>query len=122
MWKAPPPTGPASPGPPTPNGHQVVEVNRPDKAERRRTGKSDPIDAYAAARAALSGRAGSAPKDDTVGGIRALHNAARSAVKARTAALNQIGNVLVTAPETIRAKYGQLKGTDRTEASDPSGT
>ncbi|MFJ9646204.1 hypothetical protein [Streptomyces sp. NPDC101206] len=28
----------------------MVEVNRPDKAERRRIGKSDPIDAYAAAR------------------------------------------------------------------------
>ncbi|MET8768349.1 IS110 family transposase [Streptomyces sp. NPDC004658] len=97
-------------------GHQVVEVNRPDKGERRRTGMSDPIDAYAAARAALSGRASSSPKDDTVAGIRALHNAARSAVKARTAALNQIGNVLITAPDAIRAKYGQLKGTDRTEA------
>lgn len=97
-------------------GHQVVEVNRPDRAERRRTGKSDPIDAYAAARAALSGRASSSPKDDTVAGIRALHNAARSAVKARTAALNQLGNVLITAPDAIRAKYGQLKGTNRTEA------
>ncbi|WP_405781074.1 IS110 family transposase [Streptomyces sp. NBC_01378] len=97
------------------HGHRVFEVNRPDRAERRRTGKSDPIDAYAAARAALSGRASSAPKDDTVAGIRALHNAARSAIKARTAALNQIGQILVTAPEGIRAKYGQLKGTNRTE-------
>jgi hypothetical protein len=70
-------------------GLDVVEVNRPDRAERRRIGKPDPIDAYAAARAALSGRASSAPNDDTVAGIRALHNAARSAVKARTAALNQ---------------------------------
>ncbi|MFE7898762.1 transposase [Streptomyces sp. NPDC057424] len=72
------------------HGHQVVEVNRPDRAERRRIGRSDPIDAYAAARAALSGRAQGAPKDETVAGIRALHNAARSAVKARAAALNQI--------------------------------
>ncbi|WP_232485576.1 IS110 family transposase [Streptomyces fildesensis] len=48
------------------DGLTVVEVNRPDRAERRRSGKSDPIDAYAAARAALSGRASSAPKDDTV--------------------------------------------------------
>ncbi|PZT74125.1 IS110 family transposase [Streptomyces sp. AC1-42W] len=97
------------------HGHQVVEVNRPDRAERRRVGKSDPIDAYAAARAALSGRACGAPKDDTVAGIRALHNAARSAVKARTAALNQIGHILISAPDSIRAKYGQLKGTDRTD-------
>jgi transposase len=98
------------------HGHQVVEVNRPDRAERRRSGKSDPIDAYAAARAALSGRASGAPKDDTVAGIRALHNAARSAVKARTAALNQIGQLLITAPETIRAKFAPLKGNERTEA------
>ncbi|MEU7554331.1 IS110 family transposase [Streptomyces sp. NPDC044571] len=98
------------------HGHPVVEVNRPDRAERRRMGKSDPIDAYAAARAALSGRASSSPKDDTVAGIRALHNAARSAVKARTAALNQITHILFAAPESIRAKYGQLKGTDRTDA------
>ncbi|WP_456300721.1 IS110 family transposase [Streptomyces poriticola] len=96
-------------------GHPVIEVNRPDRAERRRIGKSDPIDAYAAARAALSGRACGVPKDDTVAGKRALHNAARSAVKARTAALNQITNLLVTAPEAIRARYVQLKGTDRTD-------
>ncbi|MFI1567166.1 IS110 family transposase [Streptomyces sp. NPDC020490] len=98
-----------------PAGLHVVEVNRPDRAERRRIGKSDPIDAYAAARAALSGRASGAPKDDTVAGIRALHNAARSAVKARTAALNQIGHILISAPEAVRAKYGRLKGTDRTD-------
>ncbi|MEU4174762.1 IS110 family transposase [Streptomyces sp. NPDC026589] len=97
-------------------GLTVVEVNRPDRAERRRIGKSDPVDAYAAARAALSGRASSAPKDDTVAGIRALHNAARSATKARTAALNQIGQLLITAPDAIRTKYTQLSGTDRTDA------
>lgn len=97
-------------------GHRVTEVNRPDRAERRRIGKSDPIDAYAAARAALSGRAHAAPKDDTIAGIRALHNAARSAIKARTAALNQISHLLITAPDTIRAKYERLTGTARTEA------
>ncbi|MFS0697967.1 transposase [Streptomyces nitrosporeus] len=96
-------------------GLDVVEVNRPDRAERRRIGKSDPIDAYASARAALSGRASSAPKDDTVAGIRVLHNAARSAVKARTAALNQITHILVTGPGSIRAKFGQLKSADRTD-------
>lgn len=94
----------------------VVEVNRPDKAERRRIGRSDPIDAYAAARAALSGRAAAAPKDDTVSGIRALHNAARSAIKARTATLNQIGHILITAPDGIRAKYRALQGKTRIDA------
>ncbi|MFG2836429.1 IS110 family transposase [Streptomyces zaomyceticus] len=91
-------------------GLTVVEVNRPDRAERRRNGKSDPIDAYAAARAALSGRASSAPKDEAVTGIRALHNAARSTVKARTAAINQIGHILVSAPDGIRDRYRALRG------------
>ena len=34
-------------------GLAVVEVNRPDRANRRRKGKSDPVDAEAAARAVL---------------------------------------------------------------------
>ncbi|MET4642072.1 hypothetical protein ABID95_001799 [Streptomyces atratus] len=37
-------------------GRPVIEVHRSDKVERRRIGKSDPIDAYAAARAVVSGR------------------------------------------------------------------
>ncbi|MFE7217102.1 IS110 family transposase [Streptomyces sp. NPDC057611] len=97
-------------------GLTVVEVNRPDKAERRRIGKSDPIDAYAAARAVVSGRATSAPKDGAVNGIRALQTAARSAVKARTAALNQITHLLVTAPDAIRAKYPAQPGDKRITA------
>ena len=36
-------------------GLQVVEVDRPDRSIRRRHGKSDPIDAQAAARATLAG-------------------------------------------------------------------
>ena len=34
---------------------EVAEVSRPDRAARRRQGKSDPLDAYTAARAALAG-------------------------------------------------------------------
>src|SRR3979409_759832 len=37
-------------------GVEVIEVNQPDKATRRRRGKTDTIDAEAAARAVLSGR------------------------------------------------------------------
>lgn len=55
-----------------------------------------PIDANAAARAALSGHASVIPKDDTISGIRAPRNAARPAVKARTATLNQITHILTT--------------------------
>ena len=35
-------------------GIEVAEVSRQDRAVRRRKGKSDPLDAYAAARAALA--------------------------------------------------------------------
>jgi transposase len=43
-------------------GLQVVEVNRPDRSTRRRQGKSDPIDAQAAARATLAGVATTTPR------------------------------------------------------------
>jgi transposase len=90
-------------------GIEVREVTRPDRALRRTRGKSDPIDAYAAAHAVLSGRAEAAPKDEQIDAIRALHIARNSAVKARTAAMNQIHHMLITAPETIREKYRPLK-------------
>ena len=71
-----------------PLGLDVIEVNRPDRAARRRRGKSDPLDAYQAARAVLSGRATTAPpRTRAIEALRALHNARRSAVKARTAAM-----------------------------------
>mgnify|MGYP005820289477 CR=1 FL=1 len=93
-------------------GVAVVEVVRPDRAARRRLGKSDPIDAYQAARAALASHRTAAVKDESIEGIRALHNARRSAVKAHTAALNQIHAMLVSAPSTIREQY-RHRATDR---------
>jgi len=89
-------------------GIRVLEVNRPDRAERRRVGKSDRIDAYQAADAVLAGRADSTPKDSSIESIRALHNARRSAIKARTATINQIHQQLVVAPDDVRAKYANL--------------
>jgi transposase len=64
----------------------VVEVNRSDRQSRRAHGKSDPLDAYAAARAVVSGLAAVVPKlrDGRVEAIRALRVARSSAVKART--------------------------------------
>ena len=66
----------------------VLEVNRPDRSERRRRGKSDPIDAINAARAVLAGTATGTPKsrDGIVEAIRVLHLIRQGAVKARTAA------------------------------------
>ncbi|WP_406132166.1 transposase [Streptomyces sp. NBC_00989] len=52
-------------------GITVTEVNQPDKAARRRHGKSDDIDAAAAARAVLSGRATATAKT-TDGPVEAI--------------------------------------------------
>ena len=43
-------------------GIEVVEVDRPDRRTRRRQGKSDPVDAQAAALTALAGRRTGTPK------------------------------------------------------------
>ena len=96
-------------------GLDVIEVNRPDRHERRRKGKSDPLDAYAAARAVAFERATTPPKDEQIEGIRALTNVRRSAVKATTAAINQIRQMLITAPEPVRRKYPQTEPAALTE-------
>jgi transposase len=85
-------------------GIEVAEVSRPDRAARRRRGKSDPLDAYAAARAALAGDRLAVPKDAHSTALRALLSARRSAVKARTAATNQLHALLVTAPAELRER------------------
>ena len=86
-------------------GIEVAEVSRPDRAARRCQGKSDPLDAYTAARAALAGHGVAVPKDASTGALRALLSARRSAVKAHTAATNQIHALLVTAPAELRDRY-----------------
>ena len=72
-------------------GVQVVEVDRPNRQARRRTGKSDTIDAIEAARAAQGGRALGAAKtrDGNVEAIRRLVVARRSARSTKIKTLNQ---------------------------------
>jgi transposase len=85
-------------------GQTVIEVDRPDRKTRRQRGKSDPIDAYAAAAAVLSGAAAGTPKtrDGQVEAIRTLRVARRSAIKGRTQAINQLKAVLLTGPAELR--------------------
>lgn len=89
-------------------GLEVREVIRPERSVRRRQGKSDPIDAYQAAHAVLSGRAATPAKSADIEPLRALHNARRSAVKARQAAQVQIRQQLIVAPDAVREKYRHL--------------
>lgn len=95
------------------NNFHVVEVNRPDRSARRRHGKSDPLDAYSAARAVLAGDALAVPKDAHTGALKALLVARRGAIKARTAAIQQIKDLLVTGPAELRERYRRYPTTLR---------
>jgi transposase len=90
-------------------GLAVRDVDRPDRRTRRRKGKTDLVDAEAAARAVLAGTATTLPKtgDGPVEMIRVLHITRETAVKARTQAINQLRALVVTAPLELAE---QLRG------------
>jgi transposase len=92
-------------------GVAVMEINQPHAHLRHRRGKTDTIDAEAAARKVLSGEATGQPKDTTgiVESIRQLKIVHQSAVKARSAALVQLGQVIVTAPDELRERLTKRK-------------
>lgn len=91
-------------------GVTVWECERPRRRERRR-GKSDLIDAALAARRLLSGDGLCVPRG---GGrreeLRLLLLERRSAIQARTAALNQLSALVVTAPEPLRVRLSRFSG------------
>src|SRR5438128_5556288 len=91
-------------------GFEVVEVERPKRQNRRRRGKSDAIDAEAAARAVQAGTATSQPKagDGPIEMLRSLQVARRSALKARTQAANQLHALVITAPDSLRTRLRRL--------------
>src|SRR5213083_1489658 len=88
------------------SGAAVFECERPRRRERRR-GKSDLIDAALAARRLVAGEGLARPRG---GGRRGL-------VQARTAALNQLQAVLVSAPERLRVRLGSLRGSQLARAA-----
>ena len=87
----------------------VFECERPRRGERR-GGKNDLVDATLAARRILSGEGlstprGGAPKREK---LRVLLAERHGAVQARTAALNQLHAVIVTAPDDLRRRLMAL--------------
>lgn len=86
------------------HGVVVLEVPRPQRQVRRRRGKSDPLDAEAAARAVLAGEALGTPKcqDGPVEAVRVLRVARQTALKARTQAANALRSLVDTAPAEQR--------------------
>jgi transposase len=88
-------------------GLVVIEVDRTNRQLRRMQGKSDPVDAIEAARAALSGRARGIAKTavGNVEAIRALLIAQRSGRQARARCLNQIRHLGFTSPDLLREQF-----------------
>jgi transposase len=76
--------------------------------------KSDPTDAESTARSVLAGIATAIPKQQTGGceAMRITSVARRSAVKARTQAINQLRPILVCAPQEIRDRLWKVKALD----------
>ena len=85
-------------------------MNRGDRRTRRIAGKSDPVDAETAARSVLAGQSTAIPKtaDGAVEMMRHLKVARRTAVKARTAAMITLRQIVVTAPPALRATLHPL--------------
>lgn len=98
-------------------GAPVFECERPRRRERRR-GKNDYLDAALAAGRLLAdeglGQLRGGGKREA---LRALLVERRSAVQARTGALNQLHALVVTAPSTLRERLGRLHGAQLARAA-----
>jgi transposase len=91
-------------------GVMILEVDRPDRSDRRRKGKDDDLDAINAARAALQGRRTSIPKskDGAVEALRVLRITRAHAVRERRSALQLLRMSIVSAPEELRDQVRYL--------------
>lgn len=90
-------------------GHVVVEVERPRRSERR-AGKTDHIDALAAAKHVLVGEVSTPRRRGILSALRALLNVRRSTIAERTRLLNQLQALNVTAPVALRERIGDGTG------------
>jgi transposase len=113
-------------------GVAMVEVDRPDRKARRQQGKSDPVDAEAAARAALAQVRTGTPKqrNGRVEALRSLRVARRSAIAQRADTQRRMKALIVTAPEVLREQLRSVSDRqliqmcagmrpDRRRAADP---
>ena len=114
-------------------GIEVLEVDRPDRSDRRRKGKDDDLDAISAARAGLRRQRTSTPKskDGAVESLRVLRVTRGTAVRGRRNALQLLRMTIVSAPEEIRDQVRSLtrmqlirtcaaSRPDLTDAADPA--
>jgi len=109
VWRAPAATAPPWPASSATTARSCSRSTGCDRQARRRRGKSDPVDAEAAARAVQAGEVTAVPKTSSgyVEMLRSLRVARATAVKARTQAINALKALVVTAPADLRE---QLRG------------
>ncbi|MEU4523967.1 transposase [Amycolatopsis sp. NPDC024027] len=89
----------------TEQGERVVEVCRPKRPPRRGARKSDALDAVRAAREILSSDRLIEPRSrGQREALRVLLSTRAGAVSARTAAINHLKALIVSAPENLRAE------------------
>ncbi len=113
--------------------HDLVEINQPSQQVRATKGKTDALDAESAARSLLNGTAIAVAKDTNgiIESIRLIKVARASAVKDRTAAMNQLRSIVITVEDDLREELRNLAATalintcarlrpDRTRLSDPT--
>jgi transposase len=93
-------------------GHAVHEVGRPSRGLRRRSGKTDHLDAEAAARAVLAGQAEAVPKSGTSEAEMVGHPkvARDGAVKARAQAMLAMKALVVGCPAELRERLEAVAG------------
>lgn len=93
-------------------GHNVIEVTRPNRQLRYTQGKTDSLDAEGAARSVLSGQATALPKTQTGSSemIRHLKIARDTAVKSRSQAMVTLKTLVINAPADLRDVLDQIRG------------
>jgi transposase len=89
-------------------GEWIVELDRPNRTDRRGGKKTDPLDAVRTAREALSRPDLGEPRSaGDRNALSVLLAARRSAVDARSVAQRQMHALIVAAPESLRDRFRQ---------------
>lgn len=93
-------------------GHNVIEVTRPNRQLRYTQGKTDSLDAEGAARSVLSGQATALPKTQTGSSemIRHLKIARDTAVKSRSQSMVTLKTLIINAHAELRDVLDQIRG------------
>ncbi|WP_375494108.1 IS110 family transposase [uncultured Jatrophihabitans sp.] len=87
-------------------GEVVIELDRPERVQRRNGAKSDPLDAVRAAREALARpRFGTPRAAGDRQALSVLLAARRSAVESGTDAQRQVFSLVIAAPESLRSRF-----------------